>query len=112
MLATSPQYAGTPDGAVDYHRPTTNASIRKDGAASDNTPISGDMQPSAGCGGPKLLDHFRDKMRALHYALATEKAYRHWIVEFLRFHRTGGQWRHPATLGNLGERKENEKGQA
>jgi hypothetical protein len=32
------------------------------------------------------------------WALATEKAYRHWIVEFLRFHRDGGQWRHPATL--------------
>ncbi len=34
----------------------------------------------------KLLDQVRDKMRSLHYALA-ENAYRHWIVEFLRFHR-------------------------
>jgi site-specific recombinase XerD len=38
-------------------------------------------------------------MRSLHYALATEKAYRHWIVEFLRFHRDGDDWKHPATLG-------------
>jgi hypothetical protein len=40
-------------------------------------------------------------MRTLHYALATEKAYCHWIIEFLRFHRDGGEWRHPATLGKL-----------
>jgi integron integrase len=40
-------------------------------------------------------------MRSLHYALATEKAYRHWIVDFLRFHRDGSEWRHPATLGKL-----------
>jgi hypothetical protein len=38
-------------------------------------------------------------MRSLHYALTTEKSYRHWIVEFLRFHRASGQWRHPAELG-------------
>lgn len=35
----------------------------------------------------KLLDQIRQKLRAGHYALATEKSYRHWIVEFLRFHR-------------------------
>ena len=43
-----------------------------------------------------LLDPFRDKMRLLYDALATEKAYRHWIVEFLRFHPDGSEWRHPA----------------
>jgi hypothetical protein len=37
-------------------------------------------------------------MRSLHYALATEKAYRHWIVELLSFHRDGGEWRHSACL--------------
>ncbi len=36
-----------------------------------------------------------------HYALATENAYRHWIVEFLRFHRDGDERKHPATLGKL-----------
>ncbi len=35
----------------------------------------------------KLLDQVRDVLRTKHYALATDKAYRHWIVEFLRFHR-------------------------
>ncbi len=34
-------------------------------------------------------------------ALATEKAYRHGVVEFLRFHRDGDEWKHPATLGKL-----------
>jgi integron integrase len=38
-------------------------------------------------------------MRSLHYALATEKSYRHWIVEYLHFNRSGAQWRHPANLG-------------
>jgi len=33
--------------------------------------------------------------------LATEKSYRHWIVEFLRFHRTGGEWRHPTEMGKV-----------
>ncbi len=35
----------------------------------------------------------------MHYAVTTEKSYRHWIVEFLRFHRVGGEWRHPAEMG-------------
>lgn len=54
-----------------------------------NTSISGVMQPICVPLDRKLLDQFRDKMRTLHYALATEKAYRHWIIEFLRFHRDG-----------------------
>ena len=40
-------------------------------------------------------------MRAQHYALATEKSYRHWIVEFLRFHRSGDEWRHPGDMGKV-----------
>ena len=84
--------------ATFYGRPTANASIRKDRAAPYSTPISGDLQPISARRDRKLLDQFRDKMRTLHYALATEKAYRHWIVEFLRFHRDCGEWRHPATL--------------
>jgi len=68
-------------------------------AAPYNTPISHDTQSKSNGRSEKLLDQFRDKMRSLHYALATEKSYRHWIVEFLRFHRDSGQWRHPADMG-------------
>lgn len=82
-----------------YRRPNTTTSFDKGGAAPHSTPISDDIQPAHAVGGRKLLDQFRDKMRSLHYALATEKAYRHWIMEFLRFHRDGDQWKHPITLG-------------
>jgi len=82
-----------------YRRPTASTSVRKDGAAPLRRPFSGDTQPRSNCGSKKLLDQFREKMRALHYALATEKSYRPWIVEFLRFHRTGGEWRHPTEMG-------------
>jgi len=44
---------------------------------------------------PRLLDRLRFALRTKHYALATEKSYRHWMVEYLRFHRSGDQWRHP-----------------
>ena len=47
-----------------------------------------------------LLDQFTAVMRRKHYALRTEKTYRHWIVSFLRYHRgAGGSWRHPAEMG-------------
>jgi len=85
--------------ATSYRQPTATASIGKGGAAPYNTPFSGVMQPICVPQDRKLLDKFRDKMRSLHYALATEKAYHHWIVEFLRFHRDGGEWRHPADMG-------------
>jgi hypothetical protein len=39
----------------------------------------GASQPTPVRGGRKLYDQFRDKMRALHYALATEKADLHWV---------------------------------
>ncbi len=45
------------------------------------------------------MDRFREKMRTAHYALATEKVFRYWILEFLRFHRRNGQWRHPEEMG-------------
>lgn len=38
-------------------------------------------------------------MRTRHYSPSTEKADRHWIIDFLRVHRRGQQWRHPAELG-------------
>ncbi len=84
-----------------YRWPAISATTCEGGAAPYSPPISCDTQQDLTRGGRKLLDRFRDKMRALHYALATEKAYRHWILEFLCFHRAGREWRHPATLGKL-----------
>ena len=49
------------------------------------------MQPNCIPQDRKLLEKFLDKMRSLHDALATEKTYRNWIIEFLRFHRDGGE---------------------
>jgi integron integrase len=45
--------------------------------------------------GPRLLDVMRQKIRARHYSLQTEKAYTHWIRRFIRFH----QRQHPRALG-------------
>ena len=77
--------------ATSYRLQTADASIDKGGILPYYTPISGDIQSDPVVKGRKL--------RALHYALTTEKAYRHGIVEFLRFHRDGDDWKHPATLG-------------
>ena len=44
---------------------------------------------------PKLMDQVRGRLRVLHYALRTEKAYVDWILRFIRFH---GK-RHPAEMG-------------
>ena len=85
--------------AKDYGQRPANASNGKSSTAPYSTPVAGIMQPNCVPQDRKLLDQFGDKMRSLHYALATEKAYRHWIVEFLRFHRDGDDWKHPATLG-------------
>ncbi|MCA9248960.1 MAG: integron integrase [Planctomycetales bacterium] len=57
------------------------------------------MRRAAGGDDGKLLARFRDKMRTMHYALSTEKSYRNWILEFLRFHRKGDTWRHPGEMG-------------
>ena len=43
----------------------------------------------------RLLDQVRERARYLHYSLATEKAYLHWIRFFLRWH----QLRHPRDMG-------------
>ena len=43
----------------------------------------------------RLFDVMRDKMRLRHLSLRTEKTYRYWVREFIRFHR--GQ--HPRTMG-------------
>ncbi len=47
----------------------------------------------------KLLDQITAVMRRKHYALRTEKTYRHWIVGFLRYHRSPEGWRHPVDMG-------------
>src|SRR5262245_64340147 len=44
---------------------------------------------------PRLLEQVRAAIRARHYSRRTEKAYSHWIVRFIRFHRM----RHPRTMG-------------
>ena len=47
----------------------------------------------------KLMEKFTAVMRRKHYALRTEKTYRHWIRAFLRFHRNARGWRHPSEMG-------------
>jgi len=48
---------------------------------------------------PKLIDQVRNKMRLLHLAKSTEKAYVGWIVDFLLHHKEiEGDWVHPADL--------------
>ena len=44
---------------------------------------------------PKLLDQVRSATRYRHFALATEKAYIHWVRAFVRFHGL----RHPREMG-------------
>jgi integron integrase len=52
-------------------------------------------QPVASLHPPKLLDQLRDRIRALHYSLSTERIYVHWVRSFIRFHGL----RHPRDLG-------------
>ena len=47
----------------------------------------------------KLLDQVTAVVRRKHYALRTEKTYRHWIVGFPRLHRMDQGWRHPSEMG-------------
>ncbi|QDU97424.1 phage integrase N-terminal SAM-like domain-containing protein [Lignipirellula cremea] len=50
---------------------------------------------------PPLLQEVRRVCRRLHMSIRTEKAYVHWIEEFLRRQRQlAGKWRHPAELGS------------
>jgi integron integrase len=43
----------------------------------------------------KLMDRFHAKMRRGSYSIRTEKAYREWILQFIRFHNT----RNPEEMG-------------
>ena len=56
-------------------------------------PVKSDNVPAAQQ--PRLIDRVRERIRVLHYSMATEKTYLHWIVAFIRFHRM----RHPQTMG-------------
>jgi type I restriction enzyme R subunit len=47
-------------------------------------------------GRPRLLDRVRDELRVRHDSRRTERAYRHWIVRFVRFHGC----RHPCEMGS------------
>jgi len=47
----------------------------------------------------KLLDQVTAVLRRMHYARRTEKAYKHWIMAYSRFHRGPEAWRHPAEMG-------------
>jgi hypothetical protein len=85
--------------AGSYRPPGALASFGKDGAAPYRVTTSGDAQPHPGSRNKKMLDRFRDKMHAIHYASATEKSCCHWIVELLRIHRMKGEWRHPSDRG-------------
>jgi site-specific recombinase XerD len=44
---------------------------------------------------PRLLDQLRQQIRYMHYSLATERAYAHWVRAFVRYHGL----RHPLELG-------------
>ena len=44
---------------------------------------------------PLLFDVMRHKMRVRHRSLRTEKTYRYWVRQFIRFHRSP----HPRALG-------------
>ncbi len=46
----------------------------------------------------RLRDQFHEVARFKHLSHLTEEAYWGWVVRFLRFHRLGGQWRHPRDL--------------
>ena len=46
----------------------------------------------------KLRDQCHEVARFKHLAERTEDAYWQWVVRFLKFHRRGGQWRHPRDL--------------
>lgn len=51
---------------------------------------------------PKLLEQLVQKCRTKGYSPKTAETYRHWCLDFLRFHRSrAGDWVHPATMGKV-----------
>ena len=43
----------------------------------------------------KLMVRVKEMMETRHYAVSTQKTYRYWILDYIRYHGT----QHPATLG-------------
>jgi len=43
----------------------------------------------------KLMVQVAETMQTRHYSLSTQKTYRYWILDYIRYHRV----QHPATLG-------------
>jgi integron integrase len=50
---------------------------------------------AASSSAPRLLEAVRQQVRLQHYSLSTERAYVHWVRQFVRFHHL----RHPAQMG-------------
>ena len=46
----------------------------------------------------KLQEQFHEVIRFKHLSERTETAYWQWVVRFLKFHRHGGEGRHPRVL--------------
>ena len=47
----------------------------------------------------RLLDQLRERIRYMHYSLATEKVYLYWLRFFIRWSARNGQMRHPREMG-------------
>ena len=47
----------------------------------------------------RLLDQLRERIRYMHYSLATEKVYIYWVRFFIRWSARNGQMRHPREMG-------------
>jgi integron integrase len=50
----------------------------------------------------RLLDQMRERIRYMHYSLATEKVYLYWVRFFVRWSGRGGQMRHPRDIDAAG----------
>ncbi|CAN5679703.1 class 1 integron integrase IntI1 [soil metagenome] len=61
------------------------------------------MKPSAPpLQSSRLLDQIRERIRYMHYSLATEKVYLYWARFFIRWSGRGGQMRHPRDIDASG----------
>ena len=47
----------------------------------------------------RLLDQLRERIRYMHYSLATEKVYLYWLRFFILWSARNGQMRHPREMG-------------
>jgi integron integrase len=50
----------------------------------------------------RLLDQVRERIRYMHYSLATEKVYLYWVRFFVRWSGRSGQMRHPRDIDAAG----------